>query len=201
VLRDLGAVATLMAEYPHPWAFCGGWAIDLFLDRQTRQHKDIDVAIARRDQLRAQAYLVGRGWSLQVAHQGALTDWPAGEYLELPRHGIWCRHPSAAPDFLELLLNEIEGETFRFRRNRTISRPLPEALIVAPSGLPILAPEIALLYKSSSLDADNWSDFRAALPALDADRRGWLGAALASQDAAHPWLAELDYARSLPPRD
>jgi hypothetical protein len=197
VLHDLRAIASLLAEYPQPWAFCGGWAIDLYLDRQTRQHKDIDVAIARRDQLQAQAYLVGRGWQLQVAHQGVLADWPDGEYLEVPRHGIWCRHPSAELDFLELLLNEIDGEAFRFRRDPTISLPLAQAFIPAPRGLPILAPEIALLYKSSSLDDNNWSDFRAALPALDADRSGWLRAALASQDSAHPWLAELDHAQSL----
>jgi hypothetical protein len=139
-----------------------------------------------------QAYLVERGWRLQIAHGGILTDWAAGEYVELPRHGIWCRHPSAKPDFLELLLNEIDGETFRFRRDSTIGHPLKQAFILAPDGLPILAPEIALLYESSSLDADTWSDLRAALPALDTDRQAWLRAALARQDSAHPWLAALD---------
>jgi hypothetical protein len=40
--------------------------------------------------------------------------WPLGEYLELPRHGIWCRHASAESDFLELLLDEIDDGFFRF---------------------------------------------------------------------------------------
>ncbi len=146
------AVAALMADFDQPWAFCGGWAIDLFLDRRTRHHKDIDVAIARRDQVGLQAYLVARGWGLQIAHDGTLTDWSTAEYVELPRHGIWCRHLSADPDFLEVLLNEIDAETFRFRRDQTVTRPLDRAFIRAPSGLPILAPEIVLLYKSSSLD-------------------------------------------------
>ena len=160
--------------------------------RETRAHKDIDIAIARRDQLLLQAYLVGRGWRLQVAHQGTLTDWQSGAYLELPRHGIWGRHPSFEPDFLEILLNEIEDSTFRFRRDPNVMRRLDAAFIRAPNGVPILAPEIALLYKSSSLEPDNWSDFRAALPSLDAARRAWLGAALARQSSDHPWLAELE---------
>ncbi len=31
----------------------GGWAINLFLGKQTRAHKDADVSILRRDQLKA----------------------------------------------------------------------------------------------------------------------------------------------------
>jgi hypothetical protein len=196
-VREVRAVAALLADFAGPWAFCGGWAIHLFLDRQTREHKDVDVAIARRDQLQMQAYLATRGWHLQVAHEGVLTDWQPGKYLELPRQGIWGRHPSARPDFLELLLNEIEddpeggGPVFRFRRDQTITRSLDAAIVRATSGLPILAPEIALLYKSNALDEANRSDFRAALPALGPDRRDWLGAALARLSPAHPWLDEL----------
>ncbi len=189
---DLHAIAALMANFDRPWAFCGGWAIDLFLDRHTREHKDIDIAVARRDQLEVQAYLVERGWRLQIAHNGTLTDWPPGEYLELPRHGIWCRNPSARPDFLEVLLNEIDGQSFRFRRDATIACPLEQAFIRAPSGLPILAPEIVLLYKSSSLDANNWSDFKAARHCLNPAQRIWLRLALLHMDEAHPWLVELD---------
>ena len=33
------------------WGVAGGWAIDLFLNKETRPHKDIEVAILRRDQL------------------------------------------------------------------------------------------------------------------------------------------------------
>ena len=191
-LHDLRVIAALLADFSRPWVFCGGWAIDLFLDRQTRAHKDVDIAIARRDQLLMQMYLTGRGWRLQIAHQGTLTDWQTGEYVELPRHGIWCQHPTAEPDFLELLLNEIDDGMFRFRRDPTVTRSLDEAFIRAPGGLPILAPEIALLYKSSSLEPDNWADLRAVLPSLRSSRRTWLGAALAQQNPRHPWLAELD---------
>jgi hypothetical protein len=69
---------------------------------------------------------------------------------------------------------------------------LDKAFIRASSGLPILAPEIALLYKSRDLDAKNWARFHAALPALDAEQRAWLQAALTRLDPAHPWLPALD---------
>ena len=38
----------LMADFPN--RYCGFWAIDLFLDRPTRPHKDVDIAILRLDQ-------------------------------------------------------------------------------------------------------------------------------------------------------
>jgi Aminoglycoside-2''-adenylyltransferase len=42
-------VAAFFAMLPIPWWIAGGWAIDLFLGRQTRRHEDIDVLILRQD--------------------------------------------------------------------------------------------------------------------------------------------------------
>jgi Aminoglycoside-2''-adenylyltransferase len=41
--------ATCFAALHVPWWIAGGWAIDLFLGRQTREHEDLDVLILRRD--------------------------------------------------------------------------------------------------------------------------------------------------------
>lgn len=192
VFDDVQAVAGLLSDFGRPWAFCGGWAIDLFLGRVTRTHKDVDVAIARRDQLAMQEYLTARGWQLQIAHDGVLTPWQPGAYVELPRHGIWASHPTATPDLLEILLNEIEDGLFRFRRDQTITRSLDAAFTRATNGLPILAPEIALLYKSTHVEEEeNRQDFDAALPLLDVEQRSWLRAALVQTAPAHRWIAAL----------
>lgn len=169
----------LMAGYERPWAVCGGWAIDLHLGRTTRAHKDVDIAVLRRDQLALQAYLTARGWTLAVAHDGMLTPWQMGEWIELPRHGIWCRNAAHAPDFLEVLLNEGDETAFRFRREPSLTLPLDRVFLRPAYGPPYLAPEVALLYKSGSPDLpENAADFRAALPALDATQRAWPRAGL-----------------------
>ena len=194
VPAELTAIAGLMAEFERPWVFCGGWAVHLFLgDRCRRQHKDVDIAVLRRDQLAVQSYLRERGWTLEVAHAGVLTPWAEGEYLELPRHGIWCRNPAHEPDFVEVLLNEGDDALFRFRKDPSITLPLERAFLCSSSGLPFIAPEIALLYKSGSIEVEeNAADFRTALPALDAGRRTWLRKALAQWQPGHPWLAAFD---------
>jgi hypothetical protein len=144
-MQELETIQALMRDFPLAWAIGGGWAIDLFLNRVTRQHKDIDIIIFRRDQLAIQQHLKAHGWTLEyVSKSGELTVWKDEQFLELPVHTIWCKHPDHQPDFIEVLFNEIEDDCFVFRRDQTIQLSLSRALMKSESGLPILAPEIAL---------------------------------------------------------
>ena len=89
----LAPVAELFTPLAITWGFCGGWAIDLFLDRPTRPHKDVDVAILRSDQLHVFAGLRRRGWRLEKAVDGRLIPlaedeeiaFNAGSHTELVR--------------------------------------------------------------------------------------------------------------------
>ena len=186
------SIAALLAGFDRPWFFCGGWAIDLFLGRVTRPHKDVDVALLRSDQLAMQTYLLARGWTLEKAVGGRLIRWAGGEFISLPVHTVWCRNTTHRPDFLELLFNEVEGDRFLFRRDRSIALPREQMALRSVAGLPILAPEIVLLYKAKSSDQPEYSaDFAAVLPALDADRCDWLHAGLSKLHLGHPWLEQL----------
>ena len=53
-------VAQIMAGFRYPWFVCGGWAIDLFINRVSRQHQDVNIGIWRPDQLALRAYLAAR---------------------------------------------------------------------------------------------------------------------------------------------
>ncbi|MEH7455440.1 nucleotidyltransferase domain-containing protein [Gottfriedia acidiceleris] len=37
-------VYKLMKDFNNGWYIAGGWAIDLFLEKQTRNHHDIEIA-------------------------------------------------------------------------------------------------------------------------------------------------------------
>lgn len=188
------SIAALLSPLPITWGFCGGWAIDLFLNRITRTHKDVDVAILRTDQRIIFDFLCQRDWILEKAVDGSLIPLKQNEFLTLPIHTVWCRNARSQPDFLEVLLNESEGNQFLFRRNLSIQRPLNQAFLISQSGFPVLAPEIALLYKSSNLqDAENSHDFQSALAALNAERRQWLAQALHTLSPGHEWLKDLHW--------
>lgn len=183
------AVRRLLAGYPGVWAVCGGWAIDLFLGHATRLHEDVDVAVARADQAALQRHFVDAGWMLHIAHQGQLTPWQQGEWVELPRHSIWATKKDYQPDLIELLLNEIEGNEFCFRRDRSTRLPLEQAILHTAGGTPFLAPELLLLYKAGHTQLEkNALDFLLLLPHLGDGRRRWLAEALIRLDPAHEWL-------------
>jgi len=181
------SIHRLLAGFPGRWGFCGGWALDLFIGRQTRAHKDVDVAVLRRDQQALFDYLRTRGWTLETAHEGMLTRWD-GAPLALPLHTLWCRHPKHEPDFLEVLFNEDDGTHLCFRRALSIRLPLEDAFCRTADGWPLLAPEVVLLYKAKySHEADHQADFANTLPHLDARQRAWLDEALSTLYGMHDW--------------
>ena len=91
---EVTKIGSLLRDLPCPWVVCGGWALDLFLGRVTRPHKDVDVAVARADQLVVRDYLLGRGWALERAEGGELIPWPDGVRKDMrPRARVtdWSR--------------------------------------------------------------------------------------------------------------
>ena len=101
-------VTALFAGFDAPWWIAGGWAIDLFLGRQTREHGDIDLAMLRSDQDRLARYLAD--WDVHVAHDGVLTPWAAGDWLASPRHQFWVRPRPDAGWAFEVLLEDHIGD-------------------------------------------------------------------------------------------
>lgn len=174
------------------WGVCGGRAVDLFVNRVTRQHADVDIAFLRGDQHVVLPHLLAHGWSLSTANAGELTPWKPNERIEFPIHCIWCRKESEIPAFIEVLLNESAGEDFVFRRSVDILLPLSRTFIKSKSGIPILAPEIVLLYKSKGdLTPKSAHDFDHAVDSLESMQRWWLRDALQVVSPMHPWIERL----------
>jgi len=185
-------IAALLADFHREWFICGGWAIDLFLNRVTRPHKDVDIAVLRHDQFAIRTYLTQRGWTLDKAIEGQLVVWAEKEWLELPVHTVWCKTPNAEPNFLELLCNEATLSHFLFRRDQSITLLRRQMSVQSASGLRLLAPEIVLLYKADNPDLlHNESDFQQVRGELPATSRQWLFAAITKLYPNHRWLREI----------
>lgn len=185
-------VLNLLGALECRWGVAGGWALDLFLNRITRTHQDIEVAIFREHQLVLQSYLSSRGWSLEYVRDGKLYPWPIGESLELPVHEIWCRGRSGSLLHLEVLLNEREEDAFVFRRDSRIRAPINETFVLTRTGIRILSPEIVLLYKAKrATEPKEQRDFSNVLHALGKERRQWLLDSIAIIEPSHVWLPAL----------
>jgi hypothetical protein len=171
--------AAMLAPVTVPWWIAGGWALDLFVGTQTRQHKDLDVGIARSS---APAVLSALGdWEFFEAKDGALYRPDA-----VPRAQVNCLwgRPLGERDWsLELLLEEVEQDEWVYRRARSIRVALARALRRDASGLNYLAPELQLIYKARSAREEDQADYARVLPLLDRNARDWLEQAL---ETAHP---------------
>ncbi|MHB9025924.1 MAG: nucleotidyltransferase domain-containing protein, partial [Armatimonadota bacterium] len=184
-------VVELMSGLATPWWIAGGWAIDLFLGRQTRTHADIDVLIRRDDQLIVQEYLAD--WDLYKTQQPGLKSWPAGEFLNRPIDDIWCRRTPDAPWALQLMLLDTDGDRWVFKRDATIGGALAEIGGHSTTGIPYLRPEIQLLYKAKphTLTKDQ-SDFDLAVPCLTREAQAWLLRQLLRRfPEGHDWITAL----------
>jgi hypothetical protein len=89
------------------------------------------------------------------------------------------------------LLNEHEGQQWVYRRDSAVRKPLAEVGVIALDGVPILVPEVVLLYKANELTEKDEADFRSALPHLTPSRKAWLLGALDETTPNHPWTRRL----------
>lgn len=178
-----------MRDFKPTWFVAGGWAIDLYLEKVTRPHADIEIAIFRKDQLALHNHL--EGWRLQKLVHGELVAWLQDEFLELPIHEIHCFNEASDPQQIEVLLNETDGNEWIYRRNEKIRRPLANCYLVSKEGVKFLCPEVVLLYKSKNPNAKDEQDFTGIIKYLDTERRGWLRDSITVCDARHHWLRHL----------
>jgi hypothetical protein len=186
-------VAQLFASATVPWWVAGGWAIDLFLMAQTRDHEDIDVLFLRHDQQEIRALL--QGWDVQEAHPELVPgSWPFQEWkqallLSAHVHDIWCRPKQTGPWAIQLMVIDTQEDQWLFRHHPQIRGSLSTIGGVTHDGIPYLAPEIQLLYKARAMRPKDEADFAHILPALDRQRRQWLAHALTLIHPSSPSLA------------
>jgi GrpB-like predicted nucleotidyltransferase (UPF0157 family) len=188
----LHRVAEELRNFQYPWHICGGWALDVFLGRVTRVHLDVDVEVSRADQLVLQQHMTERGWKLLAPFEERLQPWPMHMRLELPRHQVHAHRRGA---FIDFLLTDLDGGVWRYRREASIIRDMSRVGLLSPEGIPFLAPELVLLFKSKNTSGKERSkdktDFEEVYLRMEPERRIWLRWALLAVDPSHPWIERL----------
>ncbi|MCM3757528.1 hypothetical protein M3197_08500 [Sporosarcina aquimarina] len=183
-IEQCQSVNLLMAEFARTWFFAGGWAIDLFVGKETREHQDLEIAVFRKDQIYLKDYL--EGWEFKKVIKGELHSWK-NEFLELPIHEIHASN-ILTEDTIEILLNETKDGDWKFRRDTRISCPINSVWSVTKRGIPYLNPEIVLLYKAKNTREKDHQDFVTVKDYLEDDQKKWLRDALELHEPEHYWL-------------
>jgi len=204
VPEPVARVAALMSAFPPQWSLSGGWAVDAWLGRLTRDHGDVDITVFQDDLDALFEHL--DGWEL-IAHDpnvaGNTSERWNGRHLDLPGH-IHARLPEPSrpiPDRLDdpggagfgldIQLAERSGGDWIFSREPRITMPLRRCVQQSGWGLPTLVPEVILFYKAEELRSHDELDFLALLPHLTEKQRRWLRETLSLMHHDHAWLSQL----------
>lgn len=179
----LGEAADLFADAPFRWWICGGYALDLHAGTSWRPHADLDVGILRAEADKAYTWL--SEWDLWMAARGTLRPW-SGEPLADDRHenNVWARRASSSPWRFDLTVGSGNDTEWIYRRDRTIRRAWDATVLWTTDGMPYLAPDVQLLFKSKSSRPKDNLDARQVIRLLDDDQRAFLGDHI---DSGHVW--------------
>ena len=181
-----------LANLDVPWFVSSGWALDLFLGEPTRFHQDLDITLFYEVAPELQSYLHARGWLFHRMVDGVYKQWQVGEGLSPPDHQV---HARRGDEFLDILFSRQEDSHWIYRRDETITLPLA-CVPHSYQGIPYLAPEAVLLYKSFTRNVGprpkDQADFERVAPHLSLEAKTWLKQAVAKTNSEHLWLQQLD---------
>ncbi len=178
-----------LADVDAPWYVAAGWAIDLFLGGQRREHEDLEIAVPR-DRFAEVAEALA-GFELFAIRAG--LAWPLAEAADAlaTSHQTWVREPASGLWRLDVFREPADGDTWICRRDERIRLPYDAVIERTPDGIPYARPEIVLLFKARHARPKDERDFGDVLPRLGTERRCRLAAALARIHPGHHWLGEL----------
>ena len=89
---------------------------------------------------------------------------------------------------LEVLIEERRARDWTYRRDDRIRRPASE-VFWQTGQIPVMLPEIVLLYKSKHPGENDRLDLDASLLKLDPAAREWLRNAVVAAHPSSPWVA------------
>jgi len=182
-------VQVRLAGCPVPWFVAAGWAIDLHVGRQTREHSDLEVAIPRADFPQFRTYFAE--FDLYTAYAGQIAPLAPAEEPKAEMHQVWVCDRAAAAWRMDTFLEPGDRQTWVSHRDERVRAPFADVVATTLAGIPYLRPQFVLLGKAKHTRDKDEADLAAVLPTLDEAARMWLAEALALVHPEHPWIARV----------
>lgn len=196
------------------YSFCGGYAIDLFLEYESRTHGDVDICAYWSDRDRIIEYMQSQGYKIYEMLGGGRAHHISDVINQFRiKRNIFCikencRLVKIYPldeedcctieffdigqtelDFIEFLFNDKTEKCFLYARCKDITRDLQKAVLFSGE-IPFLSPELCLLYKSTDTERAGYQqDFELSYGKMDNEQKEWLKNALKkAYPNGHRWI-------------
>ena len=181
-------VAQHLAGITTPWCVAAGWALDLFRGTQTREHGDVEIAIAAANfpEIRDRF----PGYAFDAVGSGRIWEEASPDVLAAT-HQTWLRDRSTGNYLLDVFREPHDGETWICRHDRRVRFSYSEIIYYTEAGIPFLAPELVLLFKAKHARPKDQADFDETVPYMNSGQRATLAGLLARVYPGHLWIANL----------
>jgi hypothetical protein len=164
---------SFLKDFGYTYAFCGGYALEMFTNEKKRTHSDIDITLFNKNRKNMIAYLLSKGWNVyESLHTSSslrsITD--PNDEGEINRLYIWAIKPGSSLidiepmpneknryhyeilnreqthfDFIDITFNDDKDGAFVCDGSKGIVRTLDKAILYQ-GDIPYLAPEIILFF-------------------------------------------------------
>lgn len=174
-----------LSRVSRPWCVVGGWALDLWHGKKTREHEDIEFTILREDLPLFRREL--RDMEFYTVSDGVLERLAADRQPEAGISQIWCFDRPADRWRADMMIEPGTDERWAYKRDPQLTRPRSEMVALTAGGIPYLSPSAVLLFKAKRRRPKDEEDFARAMPGLLPAERLWLRECLERLHPNHPW--------------
>ena len=175
--------------YGITWYVTGGWALDLFLGQQTRDHADLEFATLPSDIPEARGAL--SELEFFAAGNGGLSFLECAADVPDDIWQLWGADLKSRVWRVDMMIEGGSKDRWIYKRNNAISQPRDQSIYQNDQGIPFLAPANVLLFKAKHPRDKDVQDFDRVLPHLRPHEKALLRRWIVSEHTAHPWLAQL----------
>ena len=171
------------------WYVVGGWALDLWLGKQSREHEDLEFATSPKYVPKLASHL--SELTFFEAKAGQLTACDVNQAFNNDVWQFWGADLSVGRWRVDMMMERGSPEFWEYKRSPSLRQPRDNAIRTNSHGIRYLAPANVLLFKAKHCRAKDEHDFEAALPHLTARDRSTLRRWLGLCHADHHWLRYL----------
>jgi aminoglycoside-2''-adenylyltransferase len=186
--------ARLLASVDVPWAVAGGWAIDLFLGSERREHEDLELGVPEQSFSAIASQLPMLEFFVVAPGVTASVECEPVRLAET--HQTWGLDRAARVWRLDLFREPSADGLWVCRRHEQIRLPYSELIQRTGDGIPYVRPEVVLLFKARGARPKDESDLAAVLPRLNAVRRSLLAGWVELVHPGHFWLPDIRRGKS-----
>ena len=176
-----------------PWYVAAGWAVDLFVGHERRDHEDLEIAVPDDAFARVRARLAEL--EFYAAGDGEVSLLSESPERLVETHQTWGLDRESLDWRIDVFREPSAGGEWVCRRDGRLRLPYAELIEHTADGIPYVRPEVALLFKAKAAREKDEADLDDALALLPPSRRTLLRDWIALVHPGHAWLERISARR------